>query len=245
MYPIAVSGGFDPIHDGHVAMIQDAATYGGVVVILNSDEWLMRKKGFVFMNYEQRATIVQQMKGVVLVIKAEDDDGTVCETLRKLRVFYFANGGDRTNTTTPELELCKELGITPLFGIGGGKVASSSELVKNARTTNRPWGSYTILEEHENYKVKRLEVLPGEKLSLQYHNKRCENWVVVEGSVEVTTGHSKGTLTAPQSVFIPIGCQHRIENNTEKKAILIEVQYGEYLGEDDIVRIDDKYGRTE
>jgi D-beta-D-heptose 7-phosphate kinase/D-beta-D-heptose 1-phosphate adenosyltransferase len=129
MPTVAVSGGFDPIHDGHIALIREAAKHGDVIVILNSDEWLKRKKGYAFMDYQQRSAIIYAIKGVLDVVPADDGDGTVCATLAKLRPDYFANGGDRKPDNTPELRLCTELGIKPLFNIGGEKVASSSEIV--------------------------------------------------------------------------------------------------------------------
>lgn len=130
---VAVSGGMDPLHAGHVRMIQDAAKYGDVYIILNTDSWLIRKKGFCFMQWDQRAEILRAIKGVKDVILAKDDDGTVCETLRYLYPDYFANGGDRKKDNTPELKMCYELDIIPLFGVGGDKVASSSELVNAIR----------------------------------------------------------------------------------------------------------------
>jgi D-beta-D-heptose 7-phosphate kinase/D-beta-D-heptose 1-phosphate adenosyltransferase len=132
MKTICVSGGFDPIHIGHVRMIEKAADLGNVVVILNTDEWLLRKKGFFVMPWEQRREILLALRSVHNVIIARDDDDTVCETLKYLKPDYFANGGDRTTKNTPEKKLCKELGITMLWGMGGKKIASSSELVKRA-----------------------------------------------------------------------------------------------------------------
>jgi D-beta-D-heptose 7-phosphate kinase/D-beta-D-heptose 1-phosphate adenosyltransferase len=126
---VAVSGGMDPIHFGHVRMIQEAAQFGEVIVILNSDEWLMRKKGFVFMPWEERAEIIESIKGVRKVVRVDDSDGSVCEALRREKPTYFANGGDRTNKNTPEMEVCTDLGISMLWGIGGGKIQSSSDLV--------------------------------------------------------------------------------------------------------------------
>lgn len=133
---IALSGAFDPVHIGHINMIKDAArAYGRVVIFLNTDEWLMRKKGFVFMPYRERYCIMKQIFGVAKVIKARDDDNTVCESLRCNRDFidYFGNGGDRVETNTPELDVCDELGIEAIFNLGGGKIQSSSELVRNAQ----------------------------------------------------------------------------------------------------------------
>ena len=130
---VAISGGFDPIHVGHVRMIKEANSHGDVMVILNSDEWLKRKKGYVFMPYEQRAEILHSIKGVLDVVPAEDADGSVCKTLASLRPDYFANGGDRKPDNTPEIKLCCDLGIKALFNVGGDKVASSSELVAHAK----------------------------------------------------------------------------------------------------------------
>jgi len=129
---IALSGGFDPIHRGHIAMIKEASRFGRVHIYLNSDAWLKRKKGFIFMDYEDRAHILWEIKGVELVIPASDDDGTVCETLRKFKPDYFGNGGDRGATNTPEVSLCDELGIKTVFNLGGDKVNSSSAIVEKA-----------------------------------------------------------------------------------------------------------------
>ena len=129
---VAVSGGFDPVHVGHIRMIRDASNYGPVAVILNSDAWLTRKKGFCFMPWDQRQEILLALRYVHVVFPVDDSDDTVCEALRRYAPNYFANGGDRTNKNTPELELCAELGIIPIFGIGGDKVESSSDLVRRA-----------------------------------------------------------------------------------------------------------------
>ncbi len=130
---VAVSGGFDPIHKGHVRMIQAASAFGSVVVIANSDEWLMRKKGYVFMPFEERAEILESIKGVGAVVKAKDDDETVCETLRDLRPNMFANGGDRKDDNVPEVAVCQELGIKMLWNVGGDKIQSSSWLVEKSK----------------------------------------------------------------------------------------------------------------
>jgi D-beta-D-heptose 7-phosphate kinase/D-beta-D-heptose 1-phosphate adenosyltransferase len=130
---IALSGGFDPIHRGHVDMIEEAAQHGRIHIYLNTDEWLKKKKGYIFMPWEDRARILMAMKGVELVFPAEDKDGTVCETIRKFKPDIFGNGGDRGPKNTPELKLCNDLRIKTLFGLGGKKVQSSSSLVKKAR----------------------------------------------------------------------------------------------------------------
>ena len=127
---IAVSGGFDPVHIGHIRMILDAARYGDVMVIINSDDWLMRKKGYVFMPWEERAEIMGNIKGVRFVTAVDDSDGTVCEALRRHKPDAFANGGDRKTENTPEMDVCEELGIQMMWAIGGNnKPQSSSWLV--------------------------------------------------------------------------------------------------------------------
>jgi len=129
---IMVSGGFDPIHAGHVQMIKEASIYGDVIIVANSDDWLMRKKGYVFMSFEERRLILKEIKGVAIVAAVDDSDGTVCDALQKIRPDYFANGGDRGKSNTPEQDICEELGIEMLWGIGGDyKLNSSSDLAKN------------------------------------------------------------------------------------------------------------------
>jgi|10_taG_2_1085330.scaffolds.fasta_scaffold133065_2 D-beta-D-heptose 7-phosphate kinase/D-beta-D-heptose 1-phosphate adenosyltransferase len=128
---VCVSGGFDPIHVGHVRMIQDASEYGNVIVILNSDEWLMRKKGYVFMPYEERREILESIARVHSVCSVDDSDGTVCTALVDINPNYFANGGDRKQDNTPEVTLCDVHGIVSLWNIGGDKVQSSSRLTNN------------------------------------------------------------------------------------------------------------------
>ena len=131
---VMVSGGFDPVHVGHIRLILEAAKYGNVIVIANSDKWLYKKKGFVFMPFEARKEILDSIKGVVLVDSVNDKDGTVCDAIRKLKPNYFANGGDRKKTNTPEVDVCKELEIKLLWGVGGDKkLASSSDLVQGSR----------------------------------------------------------------------------------------------------------------
>jgi len=131
---VMVSGGFDPVHVGHIRLILDAAKFGDVIVVANSDQWLYRKKGFVFMTFDQRKEILDSIKGVVLVDSVNDTDGTVCEAIRRIEPDFFANGGDRKKTNTPEVDVCNELGIELLWGVGGSsKSESSSDLVERVR----------------------------------------------------------------------------------------------------------------
>jgi D-beta-D-heptose 7-phosphate kinase/D-beta-D-heptose 1-phosphate adenosyltransferase len=134
---IAVSGGFDPLHVGHLRMMQEAAQHGLLTVIINSDEWLLRKKGYVFMPWEERAELIESYDFVNQVVKAQDEDRTVVKSLDELRPDIFANGGDRENINTPEARFCRENDIEMMFGIGGGKIQSSSTMVTDVTQKKR------------------------------------------------------------------------------------------------------------
>lgn len=108
----------------------------------------------------------------------------------------------------------------------------------------RPWGSYTILDEGENYKVKRIEVLPGKRLSYQRHFRRSEHWFVVAGTAKVTLNDKEFLVPAGEAVDIPVETAHRVENPGESRLVFIETQTGDYFGEDDIIRLEDDFGRT-
>jgi D-beta-D-heptose 7-phosphate kinase/D-beta-D-heptose 1-phosphate adenosyltransferase len=129
---ICVSGGFDPVHIGHLRMMQEASQFGDVIAIVNSDKWLMRKKGYIFMPFKERCEIIKGFTAVADTTYVNDKDNTVCEALRRLQPDYFANGGDRKTNNTPEMDVCEELGIEMLWGVGGGKIQSSSTLVKDS-----------------------------------------------------------------------------------------------------------------
>lgn len=126
---IMLSGGFDPLHVGHLRMIQEAAKYGRVIIALNSDDWLMRKKGYSFMTWEDRAEILMELKSVWKVISFDDSDKTACDAIKKERPTMFGNGGDRTSSNTPEVSLCQDAGIRLVWNLGGSKIRSSSSLI--------------------------------------------------------------------------------------------------------------------
>ena len=137
---IIVSGGFDPVHKGHMRMFREAANLGHQVIVgLNSDEWLTRKKGKPFMKWEERAEILESCKFVTQVMSMNDSDDTANDIIKQVSDIYrgyniyFANGGDRGKGNVPEMSVCKELGVVMLWGIGGGKIQSSSWLIDGGK----------------------------------------------------------------------------------------------------------------
>ena len=131
---VLASGGFDPLHIGHVRYLKEAAKYGTLIVALNSDAWLMRKKGFVFMPWADRFEILASLSMVASVVPVDDRDGTVCEAIERVRPDVFCNGGDRTVGDPRERASCFLVGCRESFGVGGGKIQSSSHLVAAARS---------------------------------------------------------------------------------------------------------------
>jgi len=128
--------------------------------------------------------------------------------------------------------------------VGRLKDSARSE-ADHHRKVQRPWGWYDRIEQGTNFQVKVLLVHPHQKLSLQYHNHRTEHWIVVEGTARITVGDEVRELGPNESTFVPNGERHRLENPTEKPLKLVEIQYGDYLGEDDIVRLEDIYARSD
>ena len=112
-------------------------------------------------------------------------------------------------------------------------------------TDERPWGSYTVLDDDGTHKVKRIMVLPGKRLSYQRHARRSEHWFMVEGTAVVTIDGQRREVSAGDAVDIPVGTDHRIENASEARVVFVEVQHGDYFGEDDIVRLEDDFGRSD
>lgn len=135
---ILLSGGFDPIHIGHIRMIQAAAKYGSITIAVNTDEWLLRKKGFIFMCLPERMEIIESIKAVDNVVVACDLDDSVCATLHTMKPDIFGNGGDRVADNVPEVALCNSLGIELVWNLGqGGKIQSSSDLTRSASESKK------------------------------------------------------------------------------------------------------------
>lgn len=131
-------------------------------------------------------------------------------------------------------------------GVNGSAPPAPNALTTlGSNTDQRPWGSFTILEESRGYKIKRIEVKPGHRLSLQMHHHRSEHWIVVSGTAKVVCGDREMLLSSNQSTYVPPCTPHRLENPGVLPLVIIEVQNGEYLGEDDIIRFQDDYARHE
>ncbi|TSD05085.1 MAG: cytidyltransferase-related enzyme [Parcubacteria group bacterium Greene0714_7] len=248
---VAVSGGFDPIHIGHVRMFKNAKKLGKkLVVILNNDNWLMTKKGFVFMTQNERKEILLEtglVDKVVITSHTENDpDRSVNRELAAVKPAIFANGGDRGRDNTPEMELCKKLGIEMVFSVGkGGKMQSSSWLTDKTSMqgikVERPWGKMVTHVTAANYWVKTITVKPNEELSLQSHTGRDELWVCVTGTVIAEIGSEKKKLREGDFIFVAKGTKHRL--SSKEGGAIVEVALGN-CREEDIIRYEDKYGRT-
>jgi cytidyltransferase-like protein len=248
MIVVLVTGGFDPLHSGHVAYLEHARKLGDKLLVgVNSDEWLIRKKGRGFMPYTERETIVQSIGVVDAIVPFNDDDGTANDAINEVKKHYsgcaivFANGGDRELTNIPEVDAFRDdATVTFAYGIGGGYKKNSSRWILDewkAPKTVRIWGYYSVLYECNGYKVKLLSVDPGKSLSTQKHQFRSEYWFVSSGSADVLKDKIKRIGLQPfDQMYIPQGSWHKLENNTDERLDIIEIQYGEKCMEEDIIR---------
>ena len=246
-----VSGGFDPLHSGHIAYINSAREKGDfLIVALNSDEWLINKKGKYFLPFHERKIILENMRNVDLVIDFEDDDlGSCINGLIKAKKLYpndkivFCNGGDRNNNNCPEMSVD---GIEFEFSVGGdNKANSSSWILKKWQedSHSRTWGTYSNLYQDEGVKVKELIVMPNQGMSFQRHFKRNEIWCVTKG--ECIVKHSTSSpdeyklkkLKRHDSIIINCGDWHQIINKSKDECKIIEIQYGDETEESDIERL--------
>ena len=256
---VIVSGGFDPIHLGHLNLINEASKLGKVIVIVNSDEFLLKKKGFYLIPSNERVEIIKNLKNVASVFLSIDKDASVSESIKTLaadksfNIKFFANVGDRKNESDiPEKKICEENDIKLIFDVGGGKTQSSSSLFKDAidifnfykNYTKKPWGSYLNLLKEANFLVKKILVDVNEEISYQSHKYRDEHWILVDGSLEVINGSSTRILKSNDYDFIKRGAKHKIKNIGSSTAVMIEIQFGDKIDENDINRYDDKYGRA-
>jgi len=249
---VLATGGFDPAHSGHISYLRAARNLGDRLIVgLNSDEWLERKKGRAFMPWNERLCIVNNLSMVDEVYTFDDEDGSARAFIHQVRAHYpdaeliFANGGDRTAANIPEMDVVDH-NLRFEFGVGGeDKRNSSSWILQEWRApkTERPWGYYRVLHESgRETKLKELTVLPGKSLSMQKHQYRAEHWFVAEGTATVYTVNKKtdaeiwGVFTKHQHVHVGRGQWHQLCNEHEQYLKIVEIQYGHRCVEEDIER---------
>ena len=246
-----VSGGFDPIHSGHIAYLKSAREISDyLIVALNGDEWLINKKKKVFMSFEERKNILMSIKYVDEVMGFEDDDeGSCINAINKIQKQYpnddliFCNGGDRNKNNIPEMAVKN---ISFEFGIGGsGKQNSSSWLLKNWKHESeiRVWGLFYNLFDSDDVKVKELIIKPKKGMSFQRHKKRNEIWLISKGSCEILysrnnpNSKSKVILKKFDEFRVSKGDWHQITNPFNEDCHIIEIQFGDEVIEEDIDRL--------
>ena len=251
---VLVTGGFDPLHSGHIDLFNEAKKLGDTLIVgVNTDEWLTRKKGRPFMPFEERHAIVSNLKMVDDTVSWDDSDNSACGAIFKLmctkahnKKIIFANGGDRDKDNIPELNLYGDVPqVEFAFGVGGDfKKNSSSWILQEWKEpkTERQWGYYRVLHEYgPHVKVKELTVDPGKKLSMQRHEQRAEHWFVSEGEasvygLDVSTDITLTRYKKHKSLHIPRRQWHMLANETDKPLKVVEIQYGENCVEEDIER---------
>jgi cytidyltransferase-like protein len=246
---VLVTGGFDPLHSGHISYINAAKKLGDILVVgVNSDDWLRRKKGREFMPSYERIKIIENLKAVDHCILFNDTEDHAVEAIRNVKLMYpgynivFANGGDRTKDNIPEMT---EPDVEFVFGVGGeDKKNSSSWILQEwkAPKTERPWGYYRVLHEVPGMKVKELTINPGQKLSMQRHQHRAEYWILSSGAC-VVNSQMPGGYALPSTLLkehlefkVPVGEWHQLANPYEVPCKIVEIQYGDRCVEEDIER---------
>ena len=247
---VIVTGGFDPIHSGHIALLKEAKNLGHALAVgLNSDEWLRRKKGHEFMPWSERSAIIENLKMVDIVFSFDDSDGSAIDAIKRVKEVYpddeiiFANGGDRTKDNIPEMVFED---VEFVFGVGGEDKKNSSSWILDewkSPKTARPWGYYKVLHQvGKEVKLKELTVEPGKSLSMQKHKQRAEFWFVSEGEASVYTLNRKtdselvGKFTQFDHTWIANNEWHQLVNETSEPLRIIEIQYGSDCSEEDIER---------
>jgi D-beta-D-heptose 7-phosphate kinase/D-beta-D-heptose 1-phosphate adenosyltransferase len=253
---VLVTGGFDPLHSGHIKYLKTAKSLGDKLVVgINSDAWLTRKKGRPFMPIIERTSVIRELSCVDEIVAFDDSydaDGSAKRFIQDALNLYltdeiiFANGGDRNQDNIPEMSI-QDNRLSFAFGIGGEDKANSSSWIleewKSPKTL-RQWGYYRVLHEQgKEVKVKELVVEPGKHLSMQKHSERAELWFVAEGVATVGTINPRNTDYVIRGVYykdatISISGNewHQLMNNTTEPLKIIEIQFGSNCVEDDIER---------
>ena len=254
---VLVTGGFDPLHSGHLAYFKAAKALGDTLVVgINSDSWLKRKKGRSFYTWNERFQLIKNLEMVDYVIEFNDDENNSINAIKQSTQTFpgakiiFANGGDRTAENIPEMGLLDDIrykdNLEFVFSVGGdNKMNSSSWILEEwkAPKTTRAWGYYRVLHEQgKEIKVKELTVGAKTCLSMQRHKDRAEHWFVAEGTATVYTLNAGtdmdlvGNYNKFESLHINKEQWHKLCNETDEPLRVIEIQYGENCIEEDIER---------
>jgi len=251
-----VTGGFDPLHSGHIDYIKEAASKVDILYIgVNSDSWLVRKKGKEFMSFEERQYVISNLNlpCEFHAIGFLDGDNTAKDIIYKVAAkhknssIWFMNGGDRTKLNVPEQDI-KSLPngntLSFIFNIGGSNKKNSSSLILDewkTQKTLRDWGYWRVLDDKNTVKVKELVIEPGKTLSDQRHFHRSEHWYVLSGRLNIDLEFANGdkqlqVLNNHTTFVINQGTWHRPYNIDDEPVHIIEIQYGEKCVEEDIER---------
>ena len=249
MRPVLVTGGFDPIHSGHIAYFKAAKELGTILFVgVNSDEWLTRKKGRPFMSAEERMAIIKEISCVGHVFEFDDSDDTAIKAIEYVKNaapknagIIFANGGDRTKDNIPEMVFND---VDFRFGVGGEDKKNSSSWILSEwdkPTTQRLWGKYRNLDQNGHWKVKELSIDVGKSLSDQRHFVRSEHWHIVDGDLKMELEYPNEYTTSKvyrtgDSIDIPVNTWHHATNVGDRPVKVIEVWMGKELSEEDIER---------
>jgi cytidyltransferase-like protein len=259
---VICTGGMDPLHSGHIKMFEAAWELGSVLVVgVNSDAWLSRKKGRPFLPFNERLNIVSNLRMVDFAYGFDDADGSASDCIRIALARWpdaqiiFANGGDRNAGNIPEMAaFANNPQVTFEFGVGGDTKANSSSWILNewkTPRTLRPWGNYRNLhQDGPGTKVKELTVDPSASLSMQRHRMRNERWMCSQGQATVLLSDTtpedtiKVVLNVHDQLTIPVGTWHQLINNGTEPCRIVEIQYGANCMEEDIERFNvaEEYG---
>lgn len=255
---VLVTGGFDPLHSGHIAYLNAAKEISDYLIVgINSDEWLLSKKKYFFMPFKERKAVIENLKSVDKSIAFNDSDGTAIDAINICKDMsekvFFANGGDRNEKNIPELsEFKNDNSVEFVFGIGGKFKINSSSIItdefllkfRNKAFQKKPWGSFINLNKGNGYKIKLLVVKKDQKLSFQYHNRRSEQWIILRGTALIQLEDKLFEMKAKDHIIIPKKAKHRVENIGNDDLLILEANFGSYIEEDDIVRLEDIYNRV-
>lgn len=253
MKAVVVTGGFDPLHSGHIEYFKAAKELGTILFVgVNSDDWLTRKKGRPFMPASERMAIIKEISCVGHVFEFDDSDDSATDAITYVKnniphytPVVFANGGDRTKDNIPEMiAYAGDPNVEFAFGVGGEDKRNSSSWILSKwdkPETQRLWGKYRNLDQNGHWKVKELSIDVGKSLSDQRHFVRSEHWHIVDGELKMELEYQNEYSTSKiyktgDSIDIPTLTWHKATNVGATPVKVIEVWMGETLTEEDIER---------